>query len=308
MNAASFALFWKSILLPGGIALALGLIAWAAFGRSTAGEKHARLLAFLGSLSVLAGSLAAFVALMGWPADFPPPSSWQWIFYISMASMAVAAVGAFVPAETLMGQGLRWGARVFFAGFAVGAVFWKKVLEGQYQFVPWVAIALALVASWPWERAERRGLRGFFMTGALASWAGTVAVIILLEHTARLSQIGGTMACALAGLLLPAALAKRLPGAVAAWLPMWLAALCAVAYWSTDSTNAAGFILVGLAPLALVLWPPASPEAPLPRRELLRRIGALALYGLALLGALGFTWADSARQAKDDPYGSYYGR
>lgn len=297
--------FWKSTAVPGGISLVIAVGLVLALGRRESPWAR-NLAAWMGSVAMITGGLVAVTLINGWP-EFPPAQSWQSVSYIALGGGLVAGLDAALR----KGRGLSFAGLTvgqLFAIAAVGFTFWslwqRNVLGPAYQVAPIAALALAILALNPFDVAQKRGLGGFLLAGAFAGWLGTASFVMILEGTARLGQIAGIFASATLGMQLltlwksPAA--KALPGTLLTWLPAWLAALCGVAYWSTDSTNPGGFILLGLAPMALLLWPQASePESTSywPKgRELYLRIAALALFGLAQLGALGVTYLQSAKE------------
>lgn len=295
-------LILKTTLLPGAVSFALALLAVFLLPRTVEGAKTGGLLAIGGGVAAVLGFVAAYFALNGWPA-LPPPASWQWLPYIALLGLGVVVLEALVPTRGFSGPGWMW--RPAFAAIAVVAVFGAALQKGTlgegYGALPYVVYVLSVAAIWPWERAVGRGLHGVFLAGALSAWVGVGSLLLLWSESAQLSQLAGAMSFAL-GALLPGCLlarGKALPVGLPAFLTPWLAAICGVGYWLTDSTNVAGFVLLGLAPFALVPWPSAELE-PGRRRNVLRGL-ALALYALALLGALGFGYAESVKKQAAEP-------
>src|SRR5690606_34736643 len=85
--------FLQTTVLPFGISVIFATVVTLLLGRNAPlvartqegdGRPVRGWLAFLGSLAVLAGALAAYVALNGWPQGMPPQQSWQWLPYITL--------------------------------------------------------------------------------------------------------------------------------------------------------------------------------------------------------------------------------
>jgi hypothetical protein len=294
---------WRTVLLPGGLALTLALAAWALLLRDPKSSREA-LTPLLGTAAVLAGTLVAFLVQGAFPDRFPPAQSWQWIPCLTLLALPLAALeslGHRLPAL------LRWAARVLFLLLALALTFLPLAPRGSlkgFELAPVAALIIGALTQWPWSRASgNSAFPGYFLAGALAAWTGTAAAVFLFESV-RLGQLAGALAAAIGALLIPSALnpaAGRFPRVISAWLCTLLPVLAALVYWSGDSTNIAGFLVLGAAPLALLLWPKTGATS--------RRITALAVFALLLLTAVGLTaqnFFQAKAAAKDDPYADYY--
>src|SRR5688500_7816960 len=96
--SGAFQWFLQTALLPFAISLTVGMLVMLLLGRNEPilarnegdGRPAKGWVAFLGALGVLAGALAAYVALNGWPEGMPPQQSWQWMPYITLTCVGAA--------------------------------------------------------------------------------------------------------------------------------------------------------------------------------------------------------------------------
>jgi hypothetical protein len=281
-------LFWAKPLLLGSVPpllVSLLVLALTRRRRTASGEPP-----WGGALAIGGGYLVGHTALRGWP-PVPPLERVDWLWYLTVAAVAVGTLEAFVSSRAWLGWSLRAP-----LGAAVLVLLLLPLLKtwGRGETVAWLA-GLGAAGLVFWAALDSLAEPGPGAPLLLAVLALATAVVLLLSGSALLAQLGLAVAASLAGLL-----------AVAWWVPP-----------ARGAATVAGVLLPGLwllgsfysdVPAAsAVLLAAALPAAALtqvqPVRKRLRPWQALSVGLLVVLAFVTAAVAVAYRALPSDPYG-----
>jgi len=281
-------MLFRNLILPGVVVPAVV----AAVGVSIAAWARRRPAPLAAGPAVAAAFLAAFVAITGWPRWLPVEASQRLFFLIAVAALLGLAWTWIRPAA------VAWIVRAVAVGVPL-VLLLRAPLEHRWstgQAALWLggllAAGLALLRALEARFDPDRSAPSLVAAAVLPALLGGTAVVLGLSASARLAQLAGALAVAVAVVELVAKVLGRRPWIRGDALP----------------------VAVGVLGLLLIGYFYAQVEA-LPALLLLAAYLLLALPGdawwrrlvplLPLAVALGLVIA-AELQKEEDPYGDYY--